>query len=148
MAIKYVTIGSLRHIHEYDDTDFNASIETDHYIKCHAAPVSDEDVLRKVDVGISIGDVVGPVVSTDNAIVRFDTITGKLLQNSLATIDDAGSITLLNGQTINGMNIYPITAIADYTIPTGYSFVGGDEFILDGDTTLSIEGTGRMILVG
>ena len=39
------------------------------------------------------GDVVGPSSATDNAIARFDTTTGKLLQNSSATIDDAGAIT-------------------------------------------------------
>lgn len=36
------------------------------------------------------GDVVGPASSTDNAFARFDSTTGKLLQNSTATLDDAG----------------------------------------------------------
>ena len=36
------------------------------------------------------GDVVGPASSTDNAIARFDSTTGKLLQNSTATITDTG----------------------------------------------------------
>lgn len=36
------------------------------------------------------GDVVGPSSATDNAIARFDTTTGKLLQNSSASIDDNG----------------------------------------------------------
>jgi hypothetical protein len=39
------------------------------------------------------GDVVGPSSATDNAIARFDTTTGKLLQNSSATMDDTGAIT-------------------------------------------------------
>ena len=39
----------------------------------------------------SNGDVVGPASSTDNAIARFDLATGKLIQNSAVTIDDAGS---------------------------------------------------------
>ena len=39
------------------------------------------------------GDVVGPASSTDNAIVRFDSTTGKLLQDSLITISDSGAIT-------------------------------------------------------
>jgi len=38
------------------------------------------------------GDVVGPASSTDNAIARFDSTTGKLIQNSAVTIDDAGNI--------------------------------------------------------
>jgi len=38
------------------------------------------------------GDVVGPASSTDNAITRFDSTTGKLIQNSSVTISDAGAI--------------------------------------------------------
>ncbi len=36
------------------------------------------------------GDVVGPASSTDNAITRFDSTTGKLIQNSNWTIDNNG----------------------------------------------------------
>jgi hypothetical protein len=36
------------------------------------------------------GDVVGPASATDEALVRFDTTTGKLLQNSTVTLSDAG----------------------------------------------------------
>ena len=46
-----------------------------------------------VDVIGGAGDVVGPASATDNALVRFDGTTGKLVQNSLVTIDDAGVIT-------------------------------------------------------
>lgn len=38
------------------------------------------------------GDVTGPASSTDNAITRFDGTTGKLLQNSSATLSDVGGI--------------------------------------------------------
>jgi hypothetical protein len=38
------------------------------------------------------GDVVGPASATDNAITRFDSTTGKLLQNSVVTMDDTGNI--------------------------------------------------------
>ena len=34
------------------------------------------------------GDVFGPSSSTDNALVRFDSTTGKLIQNSGVTLDD------------------------------------------------------------
>jgi hypothetical protein len=40
------------------------------------------------------GDVVGPASSTDNAFARFDSTTGKLLQNSTATLDDVGLASL------------------------------------------------------
>ncbi len=38
------------------------------------------------------GDVVGPASSTDNAITRYDSTTGKLLQNSVVTVADDGAI--------------------------------------------------------
>lgn len=47
------------------------------------------------------GDVQGPASSTDNAIARFDGTTGKTLQNSGASLDDAGAMTV-NGLIVNG----------------------------------------------
>lgn len=47
------------------------------------------------------GDVVGPASATDNAITRFDLTTGKLIQNSLATVDDSGVIGS-NGANLSG----------------------------------------------
>ena len=43
------------------------------------------------------GDVVGPSSATDNAICRFDSTTGKLIQNSLAVVDDTGNVLLSGG---------------------------------------------------
>lgn len=43
-------------------------------------------------VATGSGDVVGPGSATDNAIVRFDSTTGKLIQNSVVTIDDTGAV--------------------------------------------------------
>jgi hypothetical protein len=46
------------------------------------------------------GDVVGPASATDNAIVRFDGTTGKLIQNSSVTIaDDGTTIISVNSST-------------------------------------------------
>ena len=39
------------------------------------------------------GDVVGPGSATNDALARFDTTTGKLIQNSTATLSDAGTLT-------------------------------------------------------
>jgi len=47
------------------------------------------------------GDVSGPASATDNAIARFDGTTGKMIQNSVAIISDAGSITLPPGERIS-----------------------------------------------
>jgi hypothetical protein len=43
------------------------------------------------------GDVTGPASSTDNAIVRFDLTTGKILQNSTITISDTGTMAAASG---------------------------------------------------
>jgi len=40
-----------------------------------------------------VGDVVGPASATDNAVARYDSTTGKLLQNSVVTIGDTGATT-------------------------------------------------------
>ena len=49
------------------------------------------------------GDVVGPASATDNAIARFDQTTGKLIQNSVTTIDDTGNASgILSQQFSNG----------------------------------------------
>ena len=52
------------------------------------------------------GDVVGPASATDNAIVRFDATTGKLVQNSVVTIadttGDVAGVGTLNTHTIPG----------------------------------------------
>jgi len=52
---------------------------------------------------IGAGDVVGPASSTDNAFARFDSTTGKLLQNSAgATLSDAGGATFTDFVYVNG----------------------------------------------
>jgi hypothetical protein len=51
------------------------------------------------------GDVVGPSSATDNALARFDTTTGKLIQNSTATLSDAGLLTTTNLTTTGDATI-------------------------------------------
>jgi len=73
--------------------------------------------------GSGSGDVVGPASATDNAIARFDSTTGKIIQNSAATIaDTSGNITAgtYNGNTIgagstSGTNTGDQTSIAGIT---------------------------------
>lgn len=45
------------------------------------------------------GDVVGPASATDNAIARFDTTTGKLIQNSVVTVSDTGEVSGVINET-------------------------------------------------
>lgn len=66
----------------------------------------------------TVGDVVGPASAADNAIARYDSTTGKLIQNSSATIDDSGNLTANNvtgtntgDQTFDGLS--PMTTGGD-----------------------------------
>lgn len=47
------------------------------------------------------GDVVGPASATDNAVARYDSTTGKLIQNSVVTIDDSGNVAGVNAITFD-----------------------------------------------
>ena len=61
------------------------------------------EVNLAVSGGGGSGDVVGPASATNNAITRFDTTTGKLIQNSVVTIDDTGNASgILSQQFSNG----------------------------------------------
>ena len=56
--------------------------------------------------GFGTGDVVGPASATDNAIVRFDQTTGKLIQNSVVTIaDTTGNIVTPGDIAVNGGDV-------------------------------------------
>lgn len=55
------------------------------------------------------GDVVGPASSTDNAITRFDSTTGKVIKNSTVTLDDDGNV--INANSI-GLDTTPGTVPA------------------------------------
>ncbi len=49
------------------------------------------------------GDVVGPGSATDNALVRFDGTTGKLIQNGVITEDDTGNLSV--AAAVSGGNL-------------------------------------------
>lgn len=53
--------------------------------------------------GGGTGDVVGPVSATNNAVARFDGVTGKLLQDSVVLIGDTGAITGVLSLTASGL---------------------------------------------
>lgn len=61
------------------------------------------------------GDVVGPAGATDRAIAIYNAATGKVIQNSLATIDASGTIEIPAGETykIDGNDILPTPLITD-----------------------------------
>lgn len=64
----------------------------------------------RTSFGLVAEKVKGPTSATDNAIARFDGTTGKVVQNSVVTIDDAGAVSglrigthsLIGGETVTG----------------------------------------------
>lgn len=64
------------------------------------------------------GDLSGPASATDNAVVRFDSTTGKLVQNSNAILTDAGALSLVAGITAG-----VTTAAGNYTVAAADSTV-------------------------
>jgi hypothetical protein len=73
------------------------------------------------------GDVVGPASATDNAIARYDTTTGKLIQNSVVTIDDNGNEAGINSISFD---------ITPSTVPTTPGSLYWDS--ANGNQTLSL----------
>jgi hypothetical protein len=67
--------------------------------------------------GSGSGDVVGPSSATDNALTRFDTTTGKLIQNSVITVSDTGAIA--GATTITDINYVDFNTGYATTITTG-----------------------------
>ena len=71
------------------------------------------------------GDVVGPASSTDNAVVRYDGTTGKLVQNSAVTIDDSGKVSVGTNAAygapvaqFNGANVAITNTAGQFSIGT------------------------------
>jgi hypothetical protein len=111
------------------------------------------------------GDVVGPASSTDNAFARFDSTTGKLLQNSTgATLNDtgapsftgavnvagtssAGAAVVLAEDTDNGTNTVTLSAASN--IATSFELklpnadgTSGQAIVTDGSGNLSFAAAG------
>ena len=80
------------------------------------------------------GDVVGPASSTDNALARFDLATGKLIQNSVGLLSDAGILTGLTGVTSSG----PITLSS---LTSGRVTYAGTAGLLQDSANLTFNGT-------
>jgi hypothetical protein len=91
--------------------------------------------------GLNVNNVVTSSsvgAGTDNAIVRMDGITGKLVQNSTVIIDDSGNVTgmgTLNGATIANWVVGPASAtsgrIAVYNGATGKLIQNGTKLEAD-----------------
>lgn len=83
-----------------------------------------------VSTSSGTGDVVGPASATDNAVVRFDGATGKLVQNSAVTIaDTTGNIT---GGTYNKVTITAPATSATLTIADGKTLTANNSITFAG----------------
>jgi hypothetical protein len=88
------------------------------------------------------GDVNGPALSTDNALARFDGTTGKLIQNSVGILSDAGALTGLTAvdtTALDATNINALDGTASFAIAntTGVMTINDTKFTLqdNADTT-------------
>ena len=76
------------------------------------------------------GDVVGPASSTDNALVRFDSTTGKLIQNSVVIVaDTTGNMSGVGTLSMNGELTYGGVTLSNAVTGTG-------KMVLDTSPTL------------
>ena len=72
------------------------------------------------------GDVAGPASSTDNAVARFDSTTGKVIQNSGVTISDANLLTASQVNSTGAIIAAGSGSFGDDTDITGDLTVTGD----------------------
>lgn len=105
MAVKYVTIGSMVNVHIFDDGGPSAyAFDTDGQMLVGTAPTNPNEVLRLSDLP-TIGELItSDAVIADHTIVRGDGGARKI-QDSNVTINDAGSISVPVGETVDGVDI-------------------------------------------
>lgn len=103
----------------------NVTITTD--------PTTDSITINSTASGT--GDVVGPASSTDNALARFDSTTGKLIQNSVVTQSDNGDLDNIN-------------SLIMHTTPVGSLTTQGQMMWNSGEETLDIQLNGFAMHTG
>lgn len=99
------------------------------------------DGTQNVYIDPPTGDVVGPVSSTDNAIVRWDGVGGDTLQNSGVTIDDSNNITMgdsfLIGRRFQAISPAAIAAQQDNYNPAGLATADSLRLTFTGNQTIT-----------
>ena len=104
---------------------------------------ADASSLKKVTYSNLIptthGDVSGPGSSTNDALARFDATTGKVLQNSTATLTDAGTLT---ATAFSGPLTGNVTGNASGTAATVTGATQAAVTTMSGLTTVGTIGTG------
>jgi hypothetical protein len=86
--------------HEADSTAHTAA----NIVNVPAGGISQTTVQAAINE-LDTEKVAGPASATDNALARFDLTTGKLVQNSVGILSDAGALSGLTGLTLASGNI-------------------------------------------
>jgi len=99
------------------------------------------------------GDVYGPASSTDNALARFDSTTGKIIQNSVGILSDAGALSGLTGLSSTSgtfSTTLGVTGVATFTAqPIVNSLTASSAVATDaskGLVSVTNTGTGNNVL--
>lgn len=97
-----------------------------------------QDAIIEVSLS-SGGDVFGPASSTDKAIARYNGTTGKIIEDSKASVQDGGAV--------QSQGFITKRIIDDLvTVPSGYSWVAPSvEISVDG--SIVIEDDAELIIV-
>ena len=92
-------------------------------------------------IDIEQGDVAGPASATDNAVVRFDGTTGKLIQNSAVTIADTTGDIETSGKISVGDGTASLPSITN----TGDTNTG-IYFSADNEVSIATDGAQRAVV--
>lgn len=86
-----------------------SSVDGSSTVTLYADPIT-----HRLLVADTSGGVEGTGSSTDNAVVRWNGVTGDAVQNSLVTIDDLGNITATNvtGTNTGDQNIFSTISVS------------------------------------
>ena len=101
MALRQIRVGSLKNVHQYDDGDYNKSMEVEDPISCTATPVTSNDLVRLVDMGqlypVEVADIDNPtelasVAGSNGVIVLAYKVVGsaELNEYTIYVYDSSG----------------------------------------------------------
>ncbi|MBL4591193.1 MAG: hypothetical protein JKY96_04470 [Phycisphaerales bacterium] len=90
---------------------------------------------------VGLNNVVGPAVATDNALVRFNLSTGKLVENGQTIEDDSGNVVIagtLNTRTLaaDSSKLDAIEASADVTDTANVTTAGA---LMDSEVSVNLK---------
>lgn len=103
--------------------------------------------------GSGTGDVVGPASATDEAVARFDLTTGKLLQNSVVTITDAGIVAGATQLNVDNLRLDGNTLSSTDTngninlTPNGTGVVAASTIRASGSGGIALQNSGGTSLI-